>query len=134
MMLKQRAIAIGMWVMRFSVGPAIGPLVGGALIMAVLAGCWFIKRQQTARPFIDLSLFTRRRFRLLILTYTVVFFLVFAMFYFLAQYLQLIRDMSPLEAGLWMLPWAIVFTYAYGNRFIWAKKLTKCLRDAIICI
>jgi FAD binding domain/Major Facilitator Superfamily len=36
-------------------------------------------------------------------------FLVFGGFLFLPQYLQLVLGLSPLQAGLWTLPWALTF-------------------------
>jgi DHA2 family multidrug resistance protein-like MFS transporter len=36
-------------------------------------------------------------------------FAIFGIYVFMAQYLQLVAGLSPLEAGLWTLPGAIVF-------------------------
>ncbi|HYG83948.1 MAG TPA: MFS transporter [Verrucomicrobiae bacterium] len=181
---KERTIAISVWMTSFSVGSAIGPLVGGALLMhywwgsvfliaipvmlfllligpkllpeyknesagrldvgsaaltlltilpiiygikhtashgfdvvsaAMIAaglafGYWFVRRQKMlAQPFVDLQLFRSRTFSSLLLVYLSVFFVMFAVFYFISQYLQLVRGMSSLEAGLWTLPWAVAF-------------------------
>lgn len=181
---KQRAFAVGIWMISFSVGSALGPLIGGALLMhfwwgsvflvaipvmvlllitgprllpefkdkhagrlditsaalsllailpiiyslkdlashglsivaltailiGVIFGYLFLRRQRIlAHPFIDMSLFASRMFNVLLATYIGVFFVTFAVFYFISQYLQLVRDMTPLEAGLWTLPWAGAF-------------------------
>jgi MFS transporter, DHA2 family, multidrug resistance protein len=181
---KQRTLAIGVWVASFSVGAAIGPLVGGALLvhfwwgsvfliavpvmMLLLAlGPWllpeyrdpdpgrldiasaalslvtilgvvygikqiaagepgiaalgailgglvtaaiFVRRQQKIEnPFIDLSLFRSSAFGPMLAVLTMISIVNFVAFLFITQYLQLVLGMSPLEAGLWTLPWGGAF-------------------------
>jgi DHA2 family multidrug resistance protein-like MFS transporter len=181
---RQRTAAIGVWVSGFSVGSAIGPLVGGALleffwwgsvfllavpvmallltlgplllpeyrdpnpgrfdlpsaglslagVLAVIFGVklfaedgpgWlpaiavaaglaigyvFVRRQRAlADPLIDLGLFRVRAFSASMATVTLGIFFGFGVIFFLAQYLQLVAGMSPLEAGLWTLPSAVTF-------------------------
>ncbi len=181
---NQRMVAIGVWISAFSVGAAIGPLVGGVLleffwwgsvfllalpVMAVLLilgprllpefkdpkaprmdvisaalslasiltiiygikqiaqnglelqsflfivcgigiGLIFLQRQKKiANPLIDLKLFKIRAFNIALVTFMFGVFLAFGVFLFISQYLQLILELSPLEAGLWMLPWALAF-------------------------
>ena len=36
-------------------------------------------------------------------------FVAFGSFFFIAQYLQLVLGMGPLEAGLWTMPFAVAF-------------------------
>jgi MFS transporter, DHA2 family, multidrug resistance protein len=80
-------------------------LVGGLAI-----GRAFVWRQRRlADPLIDLELFRSRAFSASLATYGVGILLVFGGFLFLPQYLQLVLDLSPLEAGLWTLPWALAF-------------------------
>jgi DHA2 family multidrug resistance protein-like MFS transporter len=180
---RQRTTAIGIWVSGFSVGSAIGPLVGGALlenfwwgsvfllgvpvmiilliagplllpeykdphpgrfdflsailslaavllaiyglkqiaqegvavlpILSIIAGLVigviFVRRQQTLTdPLLDLKLFRVRAFSASLVTYTVGVFVAFGSFLFVAQYLQLVLGLPPLQAGLWSLPGAIV--------------------------
>jgi DHA2 family multidrug resistance protein-like MFS transporter len=181
---RQRTVAIGVWITSFSVGGAIGPLLGGlvleffwwgavfllavpvmglllvlgprllpeyrdpdagrpdlasaamslAAVLAVIFGlkqiaqdglAWlpalsivagmvlgglFVRRQRTlADPFIDLKLFRIPAFSASLATYGLGIFVVFGGFLFLPQYLQLVIGLSPLEAGLWTLPWALAF-------------------------
>jgi DHA2 family multidrug resistance protein-like MFS transporter len=181
---RQRTQAIGIWITSFSVGAAIGPLLGGLVleffwwgavfllavpvmalllalgprllpeyrdpdagrtdvvsaalslgavlsvifglkqiaqqgvawlpvlsIMAGLAiGVVFVRRQRTlADPFIDLRLFRIPAFSASLATYGLGILVVFGGFLFLPQYLQLVLGLSPLEAGLWTLPWALAF-------------------------
>jgi DHA2 family multidrug resistance protein-like MFS transporter len=181
---RQRTTAIAVWITSFSVGGAIGPLVGGVLLeffwwgsvfligvpvmllllvvgprllpefrdpaagrldvlsagmslVAVLAviyglkqiaqdglawlpalvmlaglavGGLFVRRQLTlADPLIDLRLFRAPAFSASLATYGLGIFVAFGGFLFLPQYLQLVRGRSPLEAGLWTVPWAGAF-------------------------
>jgi DHA2 family multidrug resistance protein-like MFS transporter len=58
---------------------------------------------------IDLRLFRTRAFSAALATYTLGILVAFGGFLFLPQYLQLVREMSPLEAGLWTVPWSVAF-------------------------
>jgi DHA2 family multidrug resistance protein-like MFS transporter len=70
----------------------------------------FVRRQRTlADPFIDLRLFRIPAFSASLATYGLGILVVFGGFLFLPQYLQLVLGLSPLEAGLWTLPWALAF-------------------------
>ncbi len=84
-----------------------GWLAAAAILAGSTVGAVFIRRQQTLpRPFIDLALFRRRAFSTMLTINTLVFFLGFGSFLFITQYLQLVLGLSPLQAGLWTLPWA----------------------------
>jgi DHA2 family multidrug resistance protein-like MFS transporter len=84
--------------------PALSILAGLAL------GAVFVRRQRRlADPFIDMELFRMPSFSASLLVYGVGILLVFGGFLFLPQYLQLVLGLSPLEAGLWTLPWALAF-------------------------
>ncbi len=181
---SQRTFAIGIWITSYSVGGAIGPLVGGALldyyswqsvflvsipvmvlllitapfllpeykdpepgkldlisalqsiiaILSIIFGCkkiaeegltgqafvsiiigvvfiiFFVKRQnRLTTPLIDLKLFRISRFNISLLAYMMGAFISFGVSIFLSQYLQLVLGLSPLHAGLWMLPWTLGF-------------------------
>ncbi|RXZ81224.1 MFS transporter [Paenibacillaceae bacterium] len=72
------------------------------------AGYLFIRRQQKVRePLLDLQFFRNRTFNgaLIGLFITVLALGGFALFF--AQYLQLVAGLSPLQAGLWMIPYAV---------------------------
>ncbi|NJN96298.1 MAG: MFS transporter [Anaerolineales bacterium] len=200
---KERTVAIGIWVSGFSVGSAIGPLVGGFLleyfwwgsvfllgvpvmalllalgpillpeyrdpqagrldllsaalslasvlaviyglkhvaqdgpgwqpILVILAGLAigvvFVRRQRTlADPLIDLGLFRLPAFSMSLVTYTLGVFVAFGVFLFIAQYLQLVLGLSPLQAGLWSVPGAI--TSIIGSNA--APLLVRRVRPAFI--
>jgi MFS transporter, DHA2 family, multidrug resistance protein len=176
---RERTTAVGVWITSYSVGAAIGPLVGGVLLqhfwwgsvflagvpvmilllllgpvllpeyrdpaagrldlpsaglslVAVLAviyglkqlaehgpgwrvalallgglaaGASFVRRQRRlADPLIDLGLFRLPAFRAAIAAYMLATFAIFGCYVFVSQYLQLVLGLSPLEAGLWTLP------------------------------
>jgi MFS transporter, DHA2 family, multidrug resistance protein len=71
----------------------------------------FIKRQYALeQPFIDPKLFELTKFRVAILVNFIGIFFMFGIFIFMAQYLQLVAGLSPLQAGLWSVPGALAFT------------------------
>ena len=181
---QQRTIAISVWITSFSVGGAIGPLLGGlvleffwwgavfllavpvmvvllvlgprllpeyrdpdagrpdlpsaalslaavltvifglkqiaqdgvallpalSIMTGVVLGIVFVRRQRTLTdPFIDLTLFRTPAFSASLAAYGLGIFLVFGGFLFFPQYLQLVLGLSPFQAGLWTLPWALAF-------------------------
>ncbi len=182
---NQRTTAIGVWISSFSVGAAIGPLVGGILIQYFWWGSVFLlavpvmgallvlgpkllpefkdpksrkldiisaalslatilfviygikhiaqdgwwqlqsimfvsigvalgivclhRQRKLEYPLIDLRLFRLPTFNTALVTLLLGVFVAFGVFLFLSQYLQLVLGLSPLEAGIWMLPWALAF-------------------------
>lgn len=183
---RQRTVAVSVWIMSYSVGAAIGPLVGGALLeyfwwgsvflinvpvmalllavgpallpesrdpnpgrldvasaaqsllavlamiyglkriaeggldgiaaAAIAAGCLigfaFVRRQRRLPvPLIDLALFRIPAFSAAIATNILGFLATFGTFLFIAQYLQSVIGLSPLQAGLWSTPAAFAFIF-----------------------
>ena len=83
-------------------------------VLSILAGLGvgvvFVRRQQTlADPLLDLRLFRSPAFSAALATNILDFFVAFAALLFIAQYLQLVLGLSPLQAGLWMLPSSLGF-------------------------
>ncbi|AOP33097.1 MFS transporter [Leptospira tipperaryensis] len=176
---NQRTVAIGIWGTSFSIGGAIGPLIGGLLlehfwwgsvfllsvpvmvlllivgpkllpefkdpyagsldilsaalsllsvlsvifglkqvaengwgivsflsiVFGLLVGVIFIRRQKRLKdPMIDLELFKVPAFSAALIANSLTIFVGLGSFLFLAQYLQLVLGLSPMEAGLWTLP------------------------------
>jgi MFS transporter, DHA2 family, multidrug resistance protein len=87
-------------------GPGWGPAV--SIVAGLVLGAVFLRRQRTvADPLLDLSLFGNHAFSAALATNTLDFFVSFGALLFIAQYLQLVLGLSPLEAGLWMVPSAV---------------------------
>ncbi len=81
-----------------------------AVLAGLVLGVVFLRRQRTlADPLIDLRLFRMPAFGASLATYTLATFVVFGVFVFSAQYLQLVAGLSPLQAGLWTVPWPLSF-------------------------
>ena len=84
-------------------GPAWPPAL--SILAGLAVGAVFVRRQyRLAEPLLDLRLFANRAFSAALAANTLDFFVSFATLLFLAQYLQLVLGLSPLRAGLWMLP------------------------------
>lgn len=94
------------------------------IAVGVLVGVWFVRRQkQLAHPLIDLALFRIPAFTASLMVNLAGVFFVFGVFLFQNLFLQLVLGLSPLEAALWSVPSALVFTvmslqaYRVVNRF-----------------
>jgi len=87
------------------------PLFPGLAIAAgVLIGALFVRRQRRLDdPLIDLDLFRIRTFNVSLSANILAIFVAVGYFLFVAQYLQLVVGLSPLQAGLWSLPSAAGF-------------------------
>jgi DHA2 family multidrug resistance protein-like MFS transporter len=88
--------------------------VGWVPVVSILAGlaigALFVRRQRRlVDPFIDLRLFREPGFSASLATYGLGVVIVFGGFLFLPQFLQLVLGLTPLQAGLWTLPWALAF-------------------------
>ncbi len=88
----------------------ISALAVASVLAGLAIGTVFARRQRTlGDPLIDLRLFRIPAFSASLATYGLGILIVFGGFLFIPQYLQLVRGMSPLEAGLWTLPWSLAF-------------------------
>ena len=86
------------------------PMVAGAIAAGVAVGALFIRRQlRLAHPLLDLSLFRHPTFSAALAINVFGFFGMFGSFLLVAQFLQLVVGLSPLEAGLWGLPSGVGF-------------------------
>jgi MFS transporter, DHA2 family, multidrug resistance protein len=108
-----------------------GPAWPAALcVVAGLAiGVGFVRRQRRlADPMIDVGLFKLGRFNAALATNFLAIFVAVGYFLFVAQYLQLVVGLSPLEAGLWSLPSAVAFII--GSQL--APRLLHDVRPAYV--
>jgi MFS transporter, DHA2 family, multidrug resistance protein len=77
----------------------------GALVVGAGFGAGFVRRQRRLPdPLLDLRMFGDRAFCTALLVLLVGLAAVGGIYLFVTQYLQLVADMSPLVAGLWLLP------------------------------
>jgi len=81
-----------------------------SIVVGVAVAVAFTRRQRAlADPLIDLDLFRMPAFSVSLATYALGTFVGFAMYLFLAQYLQLVLGLSPLKAGLVTVPSMLAF-------------------------
>ena len=101
-------------------------LAGAAILVGLVVGLLFVRRQLTlADPMIDLRLFQNTAFNAALATNLLGIFIAVGYFLFVAQYLQLVLGLSPLEA-LWSLPSAVGFIV--GSNL--APRLLRRVRPA----
>jgi len=83
----------------------VGWPAAAAVVAGLVVGVVFVGRQlRLADPMIDLRLFRIPAFNAALATNFLGIFIVVGYFLFVAQYLQLVLGLSPLQAGLWSLP------------------------------
>jgi MFS transporter, DHA2 family, multidrug resistance protein len=88
----------------------LGWLPALSILAGLAVGVVFLRRQKTlADPMIDLDLFRIRAFSTSLAAYAFSIGVVFGAFVFILQYLQLVAGLSPLRAGLWMVPSGCAF-------------------------
>ncbi|HYJ71493.1 MAG TPA: MFS transporter, partial [Actinomycetota bacterium] len=76
-----------------------------AIVLGIVVAVGFVVRQRRlADPMIDVGLFKLGSFNAALATNFLAIFVAIGYFLFVAQYLQLVVGLSPLEAGLWSLP------------------------------
>lgn len=95
-------------------GLAVTPIL--TIAFGLLVGYLFVRRQKKlADPMIDVGLFRIRRFSVAIGTDLMVVFALTASLFLIPQYLQLVQGLTPLRAGLLLLPGAAL---AIGAGFV----------------
>ena len=78
-------------------------ILGGVVVLASFI-CW---ESRTSHPSLDVKLFRDGRFSASIATIGLVFFASMGTFFFAGFYLQVVRDLSPMQAGAMFLPFAV---------------------------
>jgi DHA2 family multidrug resistance protein-like MFS transporter len=107
----------------------MGWLPALSVALGLVIGFAFVRRQrQLTDPLIDLRLFRVPAFTVSLAIYTLGIFAVFGLFLFIAQYLQLVLGLSPLQAGLWSVPGAI--TFIIGSNL--APRIVQRVRPAFV--
>ncbi|MGH3612068.1 MAG: MFS transporter [Pseudonocardia sp.] len=88
----------------------LAPVPAAAIVAGLMVGVIWVRRQRRLTdPMIDVGLFRIRAFNAALTVNFVAIFVAIGYFLFIAQYLQLVVGLSPLEAGLWSLPSAVGF-------------------------
>ena len=88
----------------------ISPLALASVVVGAVIGVLWVRRQRTLRdPMIDVALFRIRSFNVALAINFLSIFVMVGYFLYVAQYLQLVANLSPLVAGLWSLPSAMAF-------------------------
>ncbi len=107
----------------------LGWLAALSIVAGSVIGIAFIQRQRRlADPLIDLRLFRIPEFSASLATYTLGVFVAFGSFLFIAQYLQLVVGLSPLQAGLWSAPGSLAFVI--GSNL--APRIVRRVRPAFV--
>jgi DHA2 family multidrug resistance protein-like MFS transporter len=105
----------------------IGPSPTAFVVIGLVVGALFVRRQLTlADPMIDLRLFRIPAFSASLMVNVLAIFVAVGYFLFVAQYLQLVLGLSPLEAGIWSVPSAIAFVV--GSNL--APRMVRLVRPA----
>lgn len=86
-------------------GSGFGLSVVLSAAIGAAAGALFIRRQRhLAHPLVDVSLFRVPAFAGAVIAETIAIFAFVGLLFFFSQYLQLVRELGPLQAGLVELP------------------------------
>jgi len=86
------------------------PIYVLAIAAGIAVGVLFVGRQrELADPLIDVGMFRSRTFSAALGVNVLGLFTVLGSFLFIAQYLQLVLGMTPLQAGLWTAPSGLAF-------------------------
>jgi DHA2 family multidrug resistance protein-like MFS transporter len=102
----------------------VSPIASVTALAGLGLGVVFVRRQRRlVDPLIDLSLFRIPAFSAALAAYGIGIFVVFGGFLFIPQYLQLVLGMTPLEAGLWTLPWGLSFIVGSNVTPILARRI-----------
>lgn len=100
------------------VGPTIGLLVTGALV-----GLWFVIRQLRAtNPLLDVRLFTNRTVSGALTVFLLSAAALGGVYSLFTQYLQLVQGLSPMQAGLSIIPAAAVLIAVSTLSPMFARK------------
>jgi DHA2 family multidrug resistance protein-like MFS transporter len=107
----------------------LGPLPVGSIAVGLIVGALFVRRQfRLADPMIDLRLFRIPAISAALAVNVLAIFVAVGYFLFVAQYLQLVLGLSPLEAGLYSVPSAIGFVVGSNA----APRILRHIRPAYV--
>ncbi|TDU83346.1 DHA2 family multidrug resistance protein-like MFS transporter [Kribbella voronezhensis] len=100
-----------------------------SLVAGGVFGWVFVRRQQRlAEPLVDVRLFTRRTFSVVLGSMMTYSMLSGGVMVFVAQYFQLVKGLTPLEAGLALVPGMVTSTIGFQL----APRLAQRIRPGIL--
>jgi len=106
-----------------------GPVPALSIAAGLAVGVAFVRRQRgLADPMVDVGLFRITAFNAALATNFLAIFVAVGYFLFVAQYLQLVVGLSPLQAGLWSLPSA--FGFIIGSQL--GPRVLHRVRPAVV--
>ncbi|MGH3946868.1 MAG: MFS transporter [Pseudonocardiaceae bacterium] len=106
--LSLAAILLVVYGLKESATHGLGWLPALSTVAGLTIGGLFLRRQhKLADPMLDLRLFGDRTFSASVTTHLFSLFVLTGIQYLIAQHLQLVLGLPPLQAGLWTLPAAI---------------------------
>jgi MFS transporter, DHA2 family, multidrug resistance protein len=106
-----------------------GPVPALSIAAGLAVGVAFVRRQRSLDdPMIDVGLFRITAFNAALATNFLAIFVAVGYFLFVAQYLQLVVGLSPLQAGLWSLPSA--FGFIIGSQL--GPRVLHGVRPAVV--
>ncbi|MDP8969787.1 MAG: MFS transporter, partial [Actinomycetota bacterium] len=112
-----------------------GTLPALTVVAGLAVGALFVLRQRRlVHPLIDLRLFREPTFSASLAANVLGIFIAIGYFLFVAQYLQLVLGLSPLQAGLWSLPSAAGFIVgsSLAPRFVHRVRPASVLAAAML--
>ncbi|MGB3414315.1 MAG: MFS transporter [Microbacteriaceae bacterium] len=122
MMLSVLALAPLAFGIKSLASNGLNGLALAALLLSAVSAWLFVKRQLSRPiPMLDMSLFSNTVFRGSVIVNLLAIFSLVGFLYFGSQHLQLILELSPLNAGLMLLP-GLVFMILFG---LWAVNLSR---------
>ncbi|MFI6940941.1 MFS transporter [Streptomyces sp. NPDC050418] len=96
-----------------------------ALAVGLGLGALFVRRQRTlAHPLLDLRLFRFRAFTASLLVLMLTMTTMGGSYLFITGHLQMVQGLSPIEAGLWMVPSALASIAAAMSAPVLVKRLS----------
>nr|WP_277988964.1 MFS transporter [Ktedonosporobacter rubrisoli] len=100
-----------------------------ALLLGVVFGILFVRQQsRLADPLVDVTLFRKPAFTIILLAMLINTMLPGGVMVLSTQYMQLVAGLSPLQAGLWMIPAMVASIVG----FLVSPSLARRIRPAIL--
>ncbi|HYN18749.1 MAG TPA: MFS transporter, partial [Actinomycetes bacterium] len=123
------AVLAVIWGLKDIAQDGLSAVAVGSILAGLAVAVAFVARQRRlADPMIDVGLFKVGAFNAALATNFLAIFVAVGYFLFVAQYLQLVVGLSPLQAGLWSLPSAVGFII--GSQF--APRALHNVRPAFV--